>query len=97
MSEQPSEYAQELAAAGARPVAAPDFAEQLAALQRQNDALQKQMASLVAQQPVAVHPVTKAAADVEAHVKALLRRYPSIEGGPLLSVLGTLVDEAGKL
>jgi hypothetical protein len=97
MSEDPGLTPEALVAAGARPVAAPDFAEQLAALQRQNDALQKQMASLVAQQPVAVHPVTQAVANVEAHVKALLRRYPSIEGGPLLSVLGTLVDEAGKL
>jgi hypothetical protein len=89
--------AQDAALAGARPVAAPDFAAQLAQLQRQNEALQRQMAEFLKAQPTPANPVTKAVADVEAHVKALLWRYPNIEGGPLLSVLGTAVEEAAKL
>ena len=89
--------AQQAALAGAAPVAAPDFAQQLAQLQRQNAALERQMAELLKQQPVSVHPAAQAVTSVEAHVKALLRRYPNIEGGPLLSVLETAVEEAGKL
>jgi hypothetical protein len=89
--------AQDAALAGARPVAAPDFAAQLAQLQRQNATLQAQMTELLKQQPVPVNPAAAAVANVELHVKALLRRYPNIEGGPLLSVLETAVSEAGKL